>query len=84
VLIKSNDSEKPELLRLTGGNKTSKPSWVHSDYQLDESKDIIRGVVELIKLGQDKRFGLNVRETQPLKLENVLVKESAVEKMEIE
>ncbi|KAH3679062.1 hypothetical protein WICMUC_001257 [Wickerhamomyces mucosus] len=62
---------RPELLRLTGGSKTSKPSWVHSNYQLDESKDIIKSLLQLIKLGQDKRFGINIRETQPVKLEHV-------------
>ncbi|KAH3687933.1 hypothetical protein WICPIJ_001089 [Wickerhamomyces pijperi] len=63
---------RPELLRLTGGSKTCKPSWVHSNYQLDESKDLVKSILTLIKLGQDKRFGINTRETQPMKLTNIL------------
>lgn len=63
--------QQDKLLRLTGG-KTCKSSWVHSQYQLDESKEIIRGVIDLVKLGQDKRFGLDIRETQPLKLSGLL------------
>lgn len=74
VLIQSGVSSggRPEVLRLTGGSKTSKPSWVHSNYQLNETRILIQGAIELIKLSQDKRFGINIRECQPMKLTNVL------------
>jgi len=74
VLIQSGISSggRPEVLRLTGGNKTCKPSWVHSNYQLNETRILIQGAIELIKLSQDKRFGINIRECQPMKLTNVL------------
>lgn len=74
VLIQSGISSggRPEVLRLTGGSKTAKPSWVHSNYQLNETRILIQGAIELIKLSQDKRFGINIRECQPMKLTNVL------------
>ncbi|CCH44393.1 putative metalloprotease ARX1 [Wickerhamomyces ciferrii] len=74
VLIQSGISSggRPEVLRLTGGSKTSKPSWVHSNYQLNETRILVQGAIELIKLSQDKRFGINIRECQPMKLTNIL------------
>lgn len=74
VLVQQGISSggKPELLRLTGGSKTCKPSWVHSQFQLDNSKPLIQGALELVALAQDKRFGINVKETQPMKLTNLL------------
>jgi metalloprotease ARX1 len=66
---------KPEVLRLTGGSKTCKPSWVHSNYQLNQQQPLIQGALEIIQLGQDKRFGINIKETQPMKLQNVLATE---------
>ncbi|CEP63283.1 putative hydrolase LALA0_S07e06612g [Lachancea lanzarotensis] len=58
---------KSELLRLTGGNKTCPPSWVHSVYQLNKEDSIVQGIFQLAELTKDKRFGLSIRETQPLK-----------------
>ncbi|CDR45894.1 CYFA0S20e01398g1_1 [Cyberlindnera fabianii] len=74
VLVQSGIASggRPEVLRLTGGSKTAKPSWVHSNYQLNEQREAVQGAVQLIQLGQDKRFGINIRETQPLKLSTVL------------
>lgn len=63
---------KPEVLRLTGGLKTCKPSWVHSNYQLNGQDPLIQGALELVKLAQDKRFGINVKETQPMKLQSLI------------
>ncbi|SCU85925.1 LANO_0C06018g1_1 [Lachancea nothofagi CBS 11611] len=64
-------SGKSELLRLSGGNKTCPPSWIHSNYQLNKEEDIVQGIFQLAELSKDKRFGLSVRETQPLKKETV-------------
>ncbi|SCV00350.1 LAME_0G09120g1_1 [Lachancea meyersii CBS 8951] len=60
---------KSELLRLTGGNKTCQPSWIHSAYQLNKEDSIVQGIFQLAELSKDKRFGLSIRETQPLKKE---------------
>ncbi|SCU87314.1 LAFA_0E05996g1_1 [Lachancea sp. 'fantastica'] len=58
---------KSELLRLTGGSKTCNPSWVHSAYQLNKEDSLVQGIFQLAELTKDKRFGLSIRETQPLK-----------------
>ncbi|ODV76026.1 putative hydrolase [Cyberlindnera jadinii NRRL Y-1542] len=86
VLIQQGISSggKPEVLRLTGGSKTSKPSWVHSNFQLNNQKPLIQGALELIQLGQDRRFGINIKETQPLKLQNVLNNPQKAEQMALD
>lgn len=62
---------KPELLRLSGGSKTCQPSWVHSKFELDQSDAFIQGIFQLAQLSKDKRFGIAIRETQPLKKQNL-------------
>ncbi|GMM55565.1 putative hydrolase [Maudiozyma humilis] len=62
-----SSGERPELLRLTGGSKTSQPSWIHSDYELNNEDPTVQGIFQLAELVKDKRFGLVVRETQPMK-----------------
>ena len=62
---------KSEILRLTGGSKTCTPSWVHSKYQLDQEDPLVQGIFQLAELAKDKRFGIVVRETQPLKKRGV-------------
>lgn len=59
--------ERPELLRLTGGSKTCNPSWIHSEYELDNTDPIVQGIVQLSALTKDHRFGLLLKETQPMK-----------------
>lgn len=62
ILLLPNSNE---VLRLTGGSKISKPSWVHSAFELNgEMKE---SVLQLLSLSQDKRFGIKVREVQPFK-----------------
>ncbi|CUS22545.1 LAQU0S06e00474g1_1 [Lachancea quebecensis] len=67
-----SSSGKAELLRLTGGKKTCQPSWIHSKYQMNQEDPLIQGVFQLAELSKDKRFGISIRETQPLKKENTL------------
>ncbi|GME92512.1 unnamed protein product [[Candida] boidinii] len=66
ILNNSNSNNSLELIRLTGGSITSKPSWVHSKYQL--SGEYLQGINELIQLTQDERFGIKIKECQPLKI----------------
>lgn len=55
-----------EVVRLTGGNKAARPSWVHSNKQLQGQT---AGVVQtLSQLVQDTRFGIKVKEVQPYKM----------------
>ncbi|SCU90386.1 LADA_0F03686g1_1 [Lachancea dasiensis] len=61
---------KSELLRLSGGNKTCQPSWIHSNYQLNTDDSIVQGIFQLAELSKDKRFGFSIRETQPLNRES--------------
>lgn len=64
VLNSYNNAD--EVIRLTGGASSSAPSWVHSDYLLaGPYKD---SVTQLLQLAKDKRFGIKVRECQPMKL----------------
>lgn len=75
---------KDELFRLTGGSKTSNPSWVHSQYTLAKEENIyIEAILQLATLAQDKRFGLRIKECKPFKLTQVGV-EQMPESMEIE
>lgn len=70
VLLCGSDissGDRPELLRLTGGSKTSRASWIHSKHELNNQDPIIQGILQLTALAKDKRFGLLLRETQPMK-----------------
>ncbi|QLG74577.1 hypothetical protein HG535_0G04600 [Zygotorulaspora mrakii] len=70
VLLCGSDTslnEKPELLRVTGGSKTCQPSWVHSKYELNTQDPLVQGIFQLAALSKDKRFGITLRETQPMK-----------------
>ena len=69
VLCDSNvgTNGRPELLRLTGGPRTCAPSWVHSEYELNGNNNVIQGVIQLATLAKDKRFGILIRETHPMK-----------------
>ncbi|QLQ82448.1 hypothetical protein HG537_0H02100 [Torulaspora globosa] len=62
-----SSSDKPELLRLTGGSKTCAPSWIHSEYELNGENPVVQGIFQLSALTKDKRFGLQLKETQPMK-----------------
>lgn len=63
VLNSFNNSN--EVIRLTGG-KASTPSWVHSNYLLNsQCKDAVEHLIQLTK---DKRFGIKVKECQPMKI----------------
>ena len=62
-----SSSGRPELLRLTGGSKTCSPSWIHSKYELNNADPTIQGIFDLVSLTKDKRFGISIRETQPMK-----------------
>lgn len=57
-----------ETIRLTGGNKTVAPSWVHSKYQVTgQNAGLVHALSQLV---QDSRFGIKVKEVQPFKLNN--------------
>lgn len=62
-----SSGDKPELLRLTGGSKTSQPSWIQSKLELNSEDSTVQGIFQLATLVKDKRFGLVIRETQPMK-----------------
>lgn len=68
-----------EVIRLTGGEKTGRPSWTHSQYKLQgELKDTIEYLVQLTK---DKRFGIKVKEISPYKTKQ---NNMAVESMQLD
>lgn len=71
--------DKPELLRLTGGSKTCQPSWIHSDHELNGENPVAQGIFQLSSLTKDKRFGLVLKETQPMKYS----KEDSADAMEL-
>ncbi|CDK29699.1 unnamed protein product [Kuraishia capsulata CBS 1993] len=60
----------PELLRLTGGSQVANASWVHSERAL--AGEYVGAIGELVQLSQDARFGLKIRECQPMKLDNLV------------
>ncbi|ESW96185.1 hypothetical protein KL918_000133 [Ogataea parapolymorpha] len=62
------NGDNNELIRLSGGLSTSKPSWVHSKFQL--SGAVAQSVNDLVQLTQDQRFGLKIKECQPMKSSN--------------
>ncbi|CAB4255718.1 similar to Saccharomyces cerevisiae YDR101C ARX1 Shuttling pre-60S factor [Maudiozyma barnettii] len=62
-----SSGERPEVLRLTGGSKTTQPSWIQSKLELNNQDPTVQGIFQLATLVKDKRFGLIIRETQPMK-----------------
>nr|5FL8_u Chain u, ARX1 [Saccharomyces cerevisiae S288C] len=40
-------TDRPELLRLTGGSKTCQPSWIHSQHELNPQDSIVQGIFQL-------------------------------------
>ncbi|KAI0461012.1 hypothetical protein LJB42_001342 [Komagataella kurtzmanii] len=54
--------EQQPPIRLTGGS-TSKPSYVHSNYELDGPYK--QAIYELVKLTEDSKFGLSIQECPP-------------------
>ncbi|GMM35320.1 putative hydrolase [Saccharomycopsis crataegensis] len=65
VVLDNFDNEK-RVVRLTGSTKFFPANWVHSDFKLqDETTEA------LIKLTQDQRFGIKVKECQPMKLTDI-------------
>lgn len=77
TLIITSINNKNEILRLTGGESVAKPSWVHSNFKLNESNIYNKIAIDLIKLTQDKRFGLNIKECQPMNFENIIINSNA-------
>lgn len=71
---KVNDNKPAEVLRITGGSKSTAPNWVHSNYKLQDED-----ILNLIKLGQDQRFGIKIKECLPMKLTDI--KNDGTEKM---
>lgn len=69
-------SQEVGSIRLSGGSKNFKPSWVHSDFQLGEGISAI--VNELSSLVQDERFGIKINECGVIDFTS----EAAEEKME--
>ncbi|ODV59092.1 putative hydrolase ASCRUDRAFT_38414 [Ascoidea rubescens DSM 1968] len=71
ILIKNGNNftsgGKGEVLRLSGGSKVAKPNWVHSDYSL--KGEGAEEIVNIIRLGQDSRFGVKIKECQPIKMQ---------------
>ena len=72
-------TDRPELLRLTGGSKTCQPSWIHSQHELNPQDSIVQGIFQLATLAKDKRFGLLLKETQPMKQKSVETSNGGVE-----
>lgn len=52
------------ILQLTGGSTSFRPPWVHLQYQVNG--ECLPMVQALSQLMEDKRFGIQVKETQPL------------------
>lgn len=54
-----------ELIRLTGGNKTAPPSWVHSNYEITDPT-----INELLQFRANKKLhGINFQDVQPSKFD---------------
>ncbi|KAK6200251.1 putative metalloprotease [Scheffersomyces amazonensis] len=73
-----NNVSNGEIIRLTGGSKSSSPSWVHSQYQLKGA--YVESINQIGQLLQDKRFGIKVKECYPFKLN----KDKSVETMQLD
>ncbi|CUM46723.1 putative metalloprotease ARX1 [Debaryomyces fabryi] len=65
TVILNSFNNSNEVIRLTGGNNSA-PCWVHSDYLLNSHCK--ESVDYLLQLSKDKRFGIKVKECQPMKL----------------
>lgn len=63
----SNNGGRPELLRITGGSKTCPASWVHSKFELNSEDPVVQSIFQLAQLTKDRRFGILIRETQPMR-----------------
>lgn len=55
-----------DLIRLTGGPKSAKPSWVHSNYSL--RGNYAGAINALFQLAADHRFGIAIKTCNPYKL----------------
>lgn len=73
-----SNSGQPELLRLTGGNKTTQPSWIHSVHDMNPEDAVVQGIYHLAELVKDKRFGLSIKETQPMKTQKKTIVDSTM------
>ncbi|KAG2732106.1 hypothetical protein G9P44_004523 [Scheffersomyces stipitis] len=71
---------KNEVVRLTGGSKTTTPSWVHSQYKLGGA--YVQSIEQIVQLSKDKRFGIKVKECQPYNLSKTVGQ--AAETMELD
>lgn len=58
-------SVNKEILRLTGGNASAKPSWVHSQYKVNE---LVGGLLASLSRLLDETEQFKVSEVQPMKL----------------
>ncbi|RCK56488.1 putative metalloprotease ARX1 [Candida viswanathii] len=76
VAINENNQE---LIRLTGGESTCKSNWIHSQYKLPS--ELNETISQLVQLSQDKRFGIEIREVVPYKMQQTNM---AVESMQID
>lgn len=64
----NSSSGFPEAIRLSGGNKSAAPSWVHSVYQIEDDN-----IKELLTIRKDKQLhGVSFQDVQPSKLETAL------------
>lgn len=79
VVINNIDQD---VIRLTGGSKTSAPSWVHSNFKL--SGEYLDSINQLVQLTQDKRFGIQIRECQPFKNVNSATTAKTSETMQLD
>lgn len=67
VLLNNVDKE---VLRLTGGNKTARPSWVHSQHKLaPEVENLVASLNRLL----DEQNDYKVKEVLPLKLNTTVL-----------
>ncbi|KAA8905027.1 hypothetical protein TRICI_005355 [Trichomonascus ciferrii] len=67
VLLSAAESHSgfSELIRLTGGNKTAPPSWVHSNYEVTDPT-----INELLQFKANKKLhGINFQDVQPSKFD---------------
>lgn len=68
-----------EVLRLTGGNASARPSWVHSQYKVnDQVSGLLMSLYKLL----DETTEFKLTEVQPLKLDAILT--SGEEKMQLD
>lgn len=72
------NSVNKEILRLTGGNTSARPSWVHSQYKVNE---LVAGLLASLSRLHDETPDFKISEVQPLKLGG---KSLAVETMQLD